>query len=226
MKLYFAILAVILAGAWCVAVNSDWGRQVTDSFLGAVEKMMVEKSKARRIRRAEQLGLLNRGGPNVESAASLRGRQIAKKFCFSSWGGKTKMRYAQNVAATDFSLLSLPTNGLNVNAVLNKRESGSRLFIYEKSTEDSLLNVEEIACQDVLSAHRVLLGHFELMQTTRDYSSSTNDIGDRGYSIASGVLFVRNNLFVRVLTPTNSISAEAIARQIDADILRKSMSHE
>ena len=60
------------------------------------------------------------------------------------------------------------------------------------------------------------------MMTTVDYSSFTNNIGDRGYTLQNRIIFVRNNVVVDVLSYTNAISAEAVARQIDADILRRS----
>lgn len=60
------------------------------------------------------------------------------------------------------------------------------------------------------------------MMTTVDYSSCTNNIGDRGYTFSNGITFTRNNVAVDISSYTNTISAEAIARQIDADILRRS----
>ena len=60
------------------------------------------------------------------------------------------------------------------------------------------------------------------MTTTVDYSSSTNNIGDRGYTLPNSIIFARNNVAVDVSSYTNAISAEAVARQIDADILQRS----
>ena len=72
------------------------------------------------------------------------------------------------------------------------------------------------------SAHDAIMSFFNSMTSTYDYSSCTNDFGDRSYTLGSTVVFARNNIFVSVESGTNTISAEAVARQIDADILQRS----
>ncbi len=66
------------------------------------------------------------------------------------------------------------------------------------------------------------MNFFNSMTSTRDCSGCTNNFGDRSYTLGSTAVFARNNIFVRVHSGTNTISAEAVARQIDADILRRS----
>lgn len=148
--------------------------------------------------------------------------RTAEQFHFSEWGGRTKVPYGRALLSWSIPELSLPTNGIGIHVTFTHGEERDDLQIYPTERRLYMLEIVARKCPDVLSAHWALLSHFESMQSTCDYNSATNDFGDRSYLTRNGAVFARNNIYVSVLSLTNLISAEAVARQIDADILRKS----
>ena len=152
--------------------------------------------------------------------------RTADQYHFSQWGGRTKVSYIAPLSTWHLPVLSVPTNGMNVRVSFKQSDVLDKLQIYILPQHSCLLWLQVLKCPDVLSAHEAILDGFNSMQTTCDYSSLTNNFGDQSYVTNDFAVFARNNVYVKIHSYTNSISAEAIARQIDADILRKSTANE
>ena len=152
--------------------------------------------------------------------------RTAARYQFATWRGMVKQSYDSSLAEWNIPPLNLQTNGLNV-AVRQIVEGPERhMMVLDRDQGACLLRIVSGSGTNVVSAQELLIEHFANMTTTWNYSSSTNDIGDRGYTIPRGILFTRNNLCVSVRSFTNVLSPESIARQIDADILSKSIRRE
>ena len=155
--------------------------------------------------------------------------RTANRFGFYIWRGQTKAGYSRVLNSWDIPPLTIETNGVPVGIRTKSEDDMKRVVIYNIQTRKRILEVRGYTYDDVEAAQKAMICNFSLMNTTRDYSTCTNDFGDRSYTYGStGVThysaanFSRNNIFVRVVSETNTISAEAVARQIDADILRRS----
>lgn len=146
----------------------------------------------------------------------------AQRFGFGAWRGQSRASYARPVVTCDIPQLTMATNGLPVQAYLRSGQGRRKLVIRPLLRGIPLLELQTQECDDLESAQCSIISHFSLMTTTCDYSSCTNDFGDRSYTFGNSAVFSRNNIFVFVDSYTNAISAEAVARQIDADILRRS----
>ena len=147
---------------------------------------------------------------------------VATQFGFEAWRGTTVVNYTKIVSAVDWSSLNIATNGMATSVLRTMRPGLARLIIFNDIGDSAMLRTEANIWNSVLLAQKAMLWRFAHMMTTVDYSSFTNNIGDRGYTLQNRIIFVRNNVVVDVLSYTNAISAEAVARQIDADILRRS----
>ena len=150
--------------------------------------------------------------------------RTADQYHFSQWGGRTRVSYTAPLSAWHLPVLSVPTNGMRIEVFSSRRDFQEKIQICSPS--ECLLWVQALKYPDVLSAHKAILYRFSTMQSTYDYSSATNDFGDRSYSTNNFAVFARNNICITVKSWTNAIPAEAVARQIDADILRKSTASE
>ena len=147
---------------------------------------------------------------------------VAAQFGFESWKGTTVSNYIKTVSTIDWSSLNIATNGMQISVSKTMGPNIFRLVICNDVDDVTVLRVDASIWNSVLSAQKGMLWWFAHMTTTVDYSSSTNNIGDRGYTLPNSIIFARNNVAVDVSSYTNAISAEAVARQIDADILQRS----
>lgn len=152
----------------------------------------------------------------------------AEEYGFSSWRGTTRTSYVRVLTEFEFPYLPLLTNSPDVKVSFIREGRYRRILLETKEDHWEMLRIEKIVSTNIISAQEFLLeymGGFEI----GDYSSATNNIGDRGYGARVGpkdfVAFSRNNVFVSVNSMTNTYSAETLARLIDADILQKSMQH-
>lgn len=153
--------------------------------------------------------------------------RTAERFHFSEWGGRTKEPYAGPLMSWNLPELSLPTNGMGVRVEIERDDDEESFSICPANRGFEFFNVTTRRYSDVLSAQVAIIYRFDSMQSTVDYSSATNDFGDRSYVAGRWAVFSRNNIYVCVRSYTNSISAEVVARQIDTDILQKSkINHE
>ena len=148
--------------------------------------------------------------------------QIEEQYGFANWGGHTLSNYVRLLNSIDLTHLNLSTNGMSLHSRIDSEENTTSLFVFDSNRDDAILRIDVECCTNVLVAQKSMLWHFGYMTTTVDYSSSTNNIGDRGYTLPNSIIFARNNVAVDVSSYTNAISAEAVARQIDADILQRS----
>ena len=148
--------------------------------------------------------------------------QRESRFDFANWRGVVRGEYTDALTAWNIPPLNLATNGLPVRIRRYQREKHENVVICPLYKAPPFLEVITYVCDDVGSAHDSIMSFFNSMTSTYDYSSCTNDFGDRSYTLGSTAVFARNNIFVRVHSGTNTISAEAVARQIDADILQRS----
>ena len=148
--------------------------------------------------------------------------QRESRFGFANWRGVVRVEYSGALTAWDIPPLNLATNGLPARIRRYQRETHKDMNICPIQKGLPYLEISTEVCDDVGSAHDAIMSFFNSMTSTYDYSSCTNDFGDRSYTLGSTVVFARNNIFVSVESGTNTISAEAVARQIDADILQRS----
>jgi len=156
--------------------------------------------------------------------ASLEGDMIetGNKYGFGLWGGSVKENYSRKLTNWEIPVLSLATNGIST--IVKARSDGNEryLLLFAAANGDCLLWINSECCENVMAAQESIVGKFNSMTTVANYSTSTNNFGDRSYTFNHTAIFARNNIFVHVNSRTNSISAEAVARQIDTDILQKS----
>ncbi len=148
--------------------------------------------------------------------------QTESRFGFSNWRGVVRSEYSGVLTEWDIPPLNIATSDLSVCVGTWHDEYSKEMTIRPQHKGMPYLKVMTRVCDDVDSAHDAIINFFNSVTSTRDYSSCTNDFGDRSYTIGSSAVFARNNIFVRVHSGTNTISAEAVARQIDADILQRS----
>ena len=149
----------------------------------------------------------------------------AREYEFDSWRGQTKAAYARVVPSFMLPRLFLPTNGWPIANKMTDRGTMYRYDVYLTNTLSTVLMIETKVFPTVVAAQESLINHFASIPIG-SFHSCTNDIGDRSYAIdrptESFTVFTRNNVYVYVGSETNAIPADLIARQIDADILRKS----
>lgn len=150
--------------------------------------------------------------------------RIATCYGYHSWEGTVKERYSGTLRSYKFPPLVLATNNVEVRTEEFKRGGFERLTVYSTTNQSDNLKIEILTRPSVRAVDESLIQWFA--DCSMDYSSNTNDIGDRGYGIQhknSGFnIFVRNNIMVVVSSTLSDCPAESVARQIDADILRKS----
>lgn len=149
---------------------------------------------------------------------------VAQRYDFSAWRGVTKAVYSKPLTSFDLPNLPLHTNSPSAGIAFTDNGGYWRLQLKDGNWE--MLRIVKMVATNVVQAQELLvkcMARFE----SGDYSSSTNSIGDRGYGAVMRhkefVAFSRNNVFVYVSSSTNAYSATLLARQIDADILQKSI---
>ncbi len=151
---------------------------------------------------------------------------VATQFGFEAWRGTTVVNYTKIVSAVDWSSLNIATNGLSASC-----ESYGSIQAPNCSLEWNgapVLLINAVVATNVVSAQEKVLSFFTKMATAPAFERvPTAGIGDVYYEYPGtnswcGAVFSRNNISVWVSSFTNSLSARAISRQIDADILRRS----
>lgn len=146
----------------------------------------------------------------------------AQRYGFPAWRGVTKTAYSRTLGSFELPSLPLQTNSPAIGVAFTDDGGYWRLQLNNGNSE--MLRVVKMVATNVVQAQEFLvkcMAGFEV-----DCSSSTNDIGDRGYGAVlrykDFAAFSRNNVFVYVSSTTNAYSAASLARQIDANILWKS----
>lgn len=155
--------------------------------------------------------------------------RTAQEYGFPSWRGMTKDLYARTLSSLELPNLAIQTNDHAFTASYKARGRFFRAVIMAKEGERELLRIEKIVATNVVAAQEQLVNCMAGF-SAGNYSSATNDIGDRGYGVVTRyhdfVAFSRNNVFISVSSLTNMYSAASLARLIDADILQKSKADE
>jgi hypothetical protein len=150
----------------------------------------------------------------------------SNRYDFASWRGTTSRPYNRIVNGWKIPDFYFATNGLSASC-----ESYGSIQAPNCSLEWNgapVLLINAVVATNVVSAQEKVLSFFTKMATAPAFERvPTAGIGDVYYEYPGtnswcGAVFSRNNISVWVSSFTNSLSARAISRQIDADILRRS----
>ncbi len=149
--------------------------------------------------------------------------RAAEIYSFSNWCGRVKQDYFPIPIQWTMPVLNLAseTNTMSVSVSEKKRGALSELFIFDQVNRELVLNVKCRIATNIVEAHGMMMSSLATITSTYDYSSCTNSFGDRGYDLLGAIKFVRNNVYVNIISCTNSILS-SVAEQIDADILAHS----
>lgn len=111
--------------------------------------------------------------------------RTANRFGFYIWRGQTKAGYSRVLNSWDIPPLTIETNGVPVGIRTKSEDDMKRVVIYNIQTRKRILEVRGYPYDDVEAAQKAMICNFSLMNTTRDYSTCTNDFGDRSYTYGS-----------------------------------------
>ena len=124
--------------------------------------------------------------------------------------------------------LDLPTNGqMKVHTETGGGDDWFHVVTVDKEREKLLLEIDTVVCTNAYEARKVIAQEMNAMTATWRYKSHSCGIGDYCFRIKlKGTIdhwvFSRNNIKVSI-SCSPLFSAESIARQIDADILKCSL---
>ena len=154
----------------------------------------------------------------------------AREYNFSEWRGKVKNVYKGSLMSWQLPTLQLSTNGMMIVKEMLNQNDFSALFLFTPN-QDTILQIRFSLCKDIISAHEAIINQFALMSSPKLYVREDIGIGDQGFSNSNGnnwssYIFARNNIKVSINSHITRIPAKDVARQIDADILKKSLSCE
>ncbi len=156
-------------------------------------------------------------------------RLCEKEYRFATWGGKCLENYGEPIKSWRMPPLNIDTNGVKLVSRSSKEGCSEELWLFSDK-QDLILLVKALWCPNVISAHRAIIEEFcQMTSTQRD--NHVVGIGDQGFSYSYGdnwssYIFARNNIKVSITSYVKRIQAKDVARQIDADILKKSLSRE
>ena len=170
-------------------------------------------------------------------------KMTAKEYRFDEWKGKTAEPYPCPLREWSLPPLDFPfpTNGVVGNVYMQRM--GRTLEIYGKDHKH-LVDVDWSVCPTVLDAQKAIIEDFADGCIPMIDSVYENGIGDKCFwrtypdttkwtpdrwvedttqrGKTESFTFCRNNVKIRLLHVRAPFSGEAIARQIDADILKRS----
>ncbi|MCW5553214.1 MAG: hypothetical protein KIS67_13775 [Verrucomicrobiae bacterium] len=146
-------------------------------------------------------------------------------YAFTNWVGQTRSGYLSSVinwtpdfAATGFT-----------NVIAKMKPDKQTVYMLHREAADSV-TVRVVECDTVRSAHEglvELLSNCSAPQPLPDGKLAGLDIGDKCYvgyptNAPLGVLFVRNNLLIRIDTVQSNINIPSIARALDNQVKTRS----
>lgn len=156
-------------------------------------------------------------------------QNIFKCYSASNWYGECEMNYATLVKRWSSQLLA----PLQPAVYREQRECNGgvrHLFLFPSVEYTNQLFRLEVVCADsVERAHRTMLEYFSDCSAPQPFpaaSHETGRVGDYCYfgygKIWTSVMFVRNNVFVVLKSPTQSISVQRAAEAVDKELMRLS----
>lgn len=156
-------------------------------------------------------------------------QNIFKCYSASNWYGECEMNYATLVKRWS-SQLPAP---LQPAVYREQRECNGgvrHLFLFPSVEYTNQLFRLEVVCADsVERAHRTMLEYFSDCSAPQPFPAASHETGRVGDYCYFGygkpwtsVMFVRNNVFVVLKSPTQSISVQREAEIIDKELIRLS----
>ncbi len=160
------------------------------------------------------------------------------QYAFSSWEGRTARSYPQLLKEWNIPLLMFSTNEVEAanwspstheNSCGNGRIPQEEIATIINTNGHTLVRISSTVAASQKMAHEDIIERLAMTTCPLPYTMSTKGIGDHSFCLSipdSGMgawIFSRNNVVVAIYTYSSSFSAESIARQIDSDILKRSL---
>ncbi len=163
---------------------------------------------------------------------------IKARYDFKLWGGQTVQTYprilpqwnlpALDLQTNDFQILVFRTASQDVCKKTHRYRSSELLRVVQTNGHE-IVRVSSRVCEDALRAQESILERFAMTSCPIPYARYSKGIGDHCFRLvtsgkgAETLVFSRNNVQVTISLRLPLFSAESIARQIDADILKCSL---
>ena len=163
---------------------------------------------------------------------------IKARYDFKLWEGRTVQAYPRILPQWNLPALDLQTNDLQVLVFRTAsqdvckethRYRSSELLRVEQTNGHEIVRVSSKVFEDALRAQESILERFAMTSCPIPYARYSKGIGDHCFRLvtsgkgAETLVFSRNNVQVTISLRLPLFSAESIARQIDADILKCSL---